>query len=101
MPIKRPSSRAFFCSSRSCCVAGDLLRLVERCFVVATVVIETSRSVERKLVWRRKVLATHFRRIHAEFSGNEIERAFHDVGRFRPARAAISVGGHLVREAAR
>src|SRR5215213_6792495 len=81
-------------------VTGDVLCFIQCRFVIATVVIETSRGVKRKLAWPRKVPATHFNRIHSETVRDEIERTLDDVCCLRTAGAAIRVGGHLVREAA-
>src|SRR6185503_16898387 len=76
-------------------VAGNVLCLLQRGFIIATVVVETGRRVERKRAWGSEVFATYFRGIHAEIGGNKIERALNDISCFRTSRAAISVGRHL------
>ena len=82
-------------------IAGKVERFVERRFVIATVVIQARRRVEREFARLGKIPAADIDRIHFQFSRHDIHCALDDIGRFRPARAAIGIRGHFVGEDAR
>ena len=74
---------------------------VERALVVAGVVEDPERRLERELIARDEVLPPQLEPVHAELVGEPVHHQLDPVGGLRAARAADRVGGHLVREHAR
>ena len=84
-------------SSRSKCSSS----LSSAPCVVAGVVEDAERRLERELVARDEVLAPQLEPVHAELVGEPVHHQLDPVGGLRPAGAADRVGGHLVGEHAR
>src|SRR5215510_8617411 len=73
-------------------------RLLQRSLVIAAVVKEPGRGLERKLTWLGEVLATHFNGIQPKLRGNQVRASLDHLCSFRPSRAAIRIRRHLVSE---
>src|SRR6266852_2019624 len=73
-------------------------RLVQGCFVVASIIDRTRGRLVGELIWFDEVQPAHLSRVFAQFSRNEVDNPLRDIGRFRAARAAIGVGGRFVGE---
>ena len=76
---------------------GDSLRLLERALVVAAVVGQSSRCMEREFRRLREILQANLYRINVQLIGDEIHDPFYDISRLGPASAAVGIGSHFVR----
>ena len=78
-----------------------LEQLVERAVVVARVVHDPERRLERELLSLDEVLPPQLEPVHAELVGEPVHHQLDPVGGLGASRAADRVRGHLVREHAR
>src|SRR6185312_5657808 len=92
------SSRRFLLCAQLC-VINYSLSLVERSLVIPAVILQARGGVKWEFGWSREVLPPNFRSVHAQLQRDKIHGAFNDIGCFRPACTAVSIGGHLVSEA--
>ena len=74
----------------------ELPSLIERGLIIAAVVLEPRRGLERELGWFRHVFQAHLYRIETEFACHEVHDAFNDVCCLGPPSTAVRVGRHLV-----
>src|SRR4030095_76380 len=72
--------------------------LFERALVIAAVIKQTSRSLERKLSGLREILSSHFNGIQSELGGDQISATLNNLCSLRSACSPISIGGHFVCE---
>ena len=75
-----------------------MYRLVERALVVAAVVEQSGRRLERELVGLREILAPDDDWIQTKVSRDQICRSLDHLRCLGPSRSAIRVGRHLICE---
>ena len=75
-------------------IIGGLQRHLQGRLVIAAVVLQRDRRLVREGVGRDEIAAAQFGRVDAELVGGEIDDAFQQEGRLRPAGAAIGVDRH-------
>ena len=97
----RPRRAGRSCSARNSSRSKCSSSLSSVPVVVARVVDDAERGLERELLLRDEVLPPQLEPVHAELVGEPVHHQLDPVGGLRPARPADRVRGHLVREHAR